>query len=151
MSSISGIASILNSGSVNQMTMNLIKERDTNVDEVLSIDEAGSFKDVFSKIDTDGDGQVTADELNTAYFASQVYQTPSSMISSNDTNGDGTLSIDELGISQDNFSKIDTNSDGRASSDELNAAHPLTQYQNTIEALQSASINNISGKIDITS
>lgn len=152
MSSISGIAGTLDLSKVNQMSINLIKNRNTNGDKVLTADEAGNFGSVFSKIDVNGDDQVNKDELNAFYFSpARVDQMTIGLISSKDNNGDGTLGIDELGVSQEIFSKIDANSDGTLSKDELDAAHPLNRYNNAIETLKSYSSENSGSKVDISS
>ncbi len=48
------------------MATDFISQLDTDVDGVLSIDEAGVDEESFAEIDTDGDGFVTTEEMTTA-------------------------------------------------------------------------------------
>jgi Ca2+-binding EF-hand superfamily protein len=51
---------------VNEMTSNLISEKDTNSDGVLGAEELGVPEDIFDRIDKNGDGQAGRFELNIA-------------------------------------------------------------------------------------
>ena len=93
--------------------------------------------DLFSSIDTNGDGSISADELST-FLASATGDSTGAdeFLASLDTDGDGSISASEFeagapppppGSSStttgldDLFSSIDTNGDGSISSDELTA------------------------------
>lgn len=149
MSSLSGITSIMNSGSVNQMSTDLIKKGDTNGDKVLTANEAGAVQDVFSKNDTNSDGPEGKNELNMAYHVSQIDQMTIGFISGNDRDGDSALSIDELGLPKDIFSSIDTNNDGLASKDELNAAYYARQLDQLTNGLLGSKDTNSDSVLSI--
>ena len=111
-------------GQINKMTTNLIKHKDTDDDRVLSAKEFGAPKDVFAKIDRNGDGQADRKELNAAHPRARVNRMTTNLINNQDTDGDRVLNIEELGVAEDVFAKIDLNGDGQADRKELNAAHP---------------------------
>ncbi len=98
----------------------------------------------FDKIDTNGDGQLSKDEIGALIPPKQPMGPPpgmsiENMLSSNDTDGTAGLSKDELSSIDtgsdtkeanfvknltDNFDKIDTNKDGQLSTDEIKASRP---------------------------
>jgi Ca2+-binding EF-hand superfamily protein len=60
------------SRSLDRQTNDLIRRLDKNGDGALSADEMGLSANVFSTIDTNGDGLASLSELNTAYIAKQA-------------------------------------------------------------------------------
>ncbi len=73
---------------------------------MLNVEELGIPKDIFDKIDKNGDGQVGKAELNTAFHAriQAISERTNHLIAKKDTNGDGMLNIEELGVSEKLFS-----------------------------------------------
>lgn len=139
-----------------QMQQALFNKADGNGGGSLSIDQfeaagqgnsAGSANSadpsraaaLFKTIDSNGDGQVSQDELNSyatrlsSDNQAQMLQFQQQLFNKADTNGDGSLSLVEFesppagGSAQsasdskaaDLFKKIDTNGDGKVSQDEL--------------------------------
>lgn len=99
---------------------------------------------VFTNMDTDGDGQISSEELSKsledsqgllaalneassqmAAFQAQNQEGPdfaamaSDIISEKDTDGDTTISLEESGLDENLFSNIDTDSDGTLTSEEI--------------------------------
>ncbi|MFQ5688101.1 MAG: EF-hand domain-containing protein [Candidatus Scalindua sp.] len=103
---------------------NLINERDTNGDNTLSIKELGVPKDIFDRIDKNGDGQAGRFELNIAARSRvhTVNERTNHLISKKDTNGDGVLNVGELGVPETVFDRIDKNGNGQVGRVELNIA-----------------------------
>ena len=85
---------------INHKVNNFISERDTNGDNALSIKESGVPKNIFDRIDKNGDGQVGRLELNIAARARvhAVNERTNHLISEKDSNGDGVLGVGELGV-----------------------------------------------------
>ncbi|MBI5815483.1 MAG: hypothetical protein HZB29_07715 [Nitrospinae bacterium] len=112
----------------------MIAKKDTDSDGALSSGELGLDSSVFSRVDSDGDGKATGQELAGALG---VKNGAASMISQKDTDKDGGLSSSELGIDSAVFSTIDTNGDGVASQGELIDAYNARQadMKNKISAL----------------
>jgi len=139
MSNISNINNQLipNPGHLNKLTVNMIKDKDADGDNALNVKELGLPEDIFTKIDTDGDGNASRDELNIYYPISKTDIPTLHLIKNKDTDGDKLLTAEELGIAKEDFSRIDTNSDGKTDRDELNAAHPLsaqiTSHKNILD------------------
>jgi Ca2+-binding EF-hand superfamily protein len=68
---------------------------------MLDQDELGSLKKVFQEIDTNGDGQITAEELREAFARQgvrdgELLNQVESLMKLADVNGDGVLSYEEL-------------------------------------------------------
>ena len=127
----------------------IISNNDQNSDGSLSVDESGLTKTMFNQIDTDGDGVISAKELqsfldkkkaemdangsgssSTDQLAALQNQSgipfmqppsPDKLISDKDQDGDGKLTIDESGMPKDMFNQIDTDGDGVISAKELQA------------------------------
>jgi len=132
MDSIAQIGSLYipNPGHLNMMTMNMIKDKDSDGNKVLSAEELNVPEDVFTKIDINGDGNTDSVELNAYYPISRIDIPTLHLIKDKDTDGDKVLSGEELGVTEDILKEIDANSDGNADREELNAAHPLTKFYN---------------------
>ena len=105
---------------INQMTKHLIKNKDTNNDNVLSMEESGVSEATFAKVDRNGDGQADKKEINMSLAANRINDKTTKMIMDKDSNGDGFLSIEESGVSEAMFAKIDRNGDGQADKKEIN-------------------------------
>ncbi len=123
----------------NSKTESLIANKDTNADGVLSAKELDMHKEVFDKIDVNGDGQANKEELAQLYHPKNlVNRQTTNVINAKDTNGDGVLSAEELDVPEEVFNKIDVNGDGQADRNELNAhlrssqtSHMTTHLINT--------------------
>ncbi|MFO0752372.1 MAG: hypothetical protein U0411_03485 [Thermodesulfovibrionales bacterium] len=142
MYSLSGINNIFSGISqLGSMTDRILQKKDSNTDGVMDSGEAtGIFKDLFSKIDTNGDNKLDSSELNNGFIARKIDAMSSNLISVKDADGDGVLTASELGFTNDDFAKIDTNSDGKADKSELNAASPLMMELNkTLNMLKQVS------------
>lgn len=151
MNTITGIGnySLPNPGQLNMMTVNMIKDKDSDGDKALNAKELNIHEDIFEKIDANGDGKADREELNLYYPKSRIDIPTVHLIKSKDTDGDKTLNEEELNISKDIFTKIDTNGDGKADRDELNTAHPLNKLYNVL-TYQPHKINNPLHNIDTT-
>lgn len=112
------------------MTKNLIKDKDSDGDNVLTEKELGAAEGDFGKIDFNNDGKVDRVELNVYYPISRLDILTAQLMKDKDANGDKTLSGEELGVTEDVLKEIDTNDDGQADREELNAAHPFAKYYN---------------------
>lgn len=151
MNCISGISQMFyDPAKVNQMTGNLIKDKDKDGDNSLTIDELGTFEDVFNKIDKNSDGKADKDELNVAFYELQLAKLTGQLIMFRDSDGDKALNVDEAGMPQDIFSKVDKNSDGKLDADELNSAHPFSNYSKAVEIFKSA-FENSGGIVNLVS
>lgn len=114
-------------GHLNEMTINMIKNKDNDGDKALSAEELDVPGEVFSKIDANGDGNDDRVELNDYYPISKIDIPTLHLIKDKDADGDNVLSAEELDISEDIFKVIDANGDGSADREELNAASPLNK------------------------
>lgn len=109
---------------------------------MISATESALDSDRFNEIDTDSDGLITSEELQSSVKTSQndmlsqgmsgvqgmqgppppppdASQIASNVMDSADTDGDGVLSVSESGLSDDEFSILDTDGDGSVTADEL--------------------------------
>jgi Ca2+-binding EF-hand superfamily protein len=105
---------------------------DTNQDSRLSAEEhTAGAKAMFSGMDADHDGNVTAAEMDEAHDAMKKsgHDSPNKMSSADkikvvDTNGDGILSAEEHEAgSRRMFEKMDTDRDGTLTAAEITAGH----------------------------
>jgi|SRR3972149_2677429 len=137
MDSVAGIGSLYipNPGHLNMMTMDMIKDKDSDGDKALSAEELNVPDDVFTKIDINGDGNTDSVELNAYYPVSGIDIPTLHLIKDKDTDGDKVLSGEELGVTEDVLKGVDANGDGNADREELNAAHPLAKFYNTFASL----------------
>jgi Ca2+-binding EF-hand superfamily protein len=117
---------------------------DTNGDGKLSSDEIAAASESLKKLDKDGDGIVTREEVGGAAMPAggrpgqpttgRTAQTranpqaggrpdPAAMIARNDKDGDGKISKDEAPEwMKQGFDRFDTNGDGKVDADELKAS-----------------------------
>ena len=111
---------------------------DTNKDGVISATEhAAGAKAKFGKLDADGDGRVTAAEMDTAHSGAGAGESAAPAMSSAekiktiDTDGDGAITAAEHeNGSRSMFTKMDANGDGNLSAEEMQAGHhqkPMTE------------------------
>ncbi len=138
---------------VDEMVSHLMSIKDANGDGVLNVGELGVPKEIFAKIDKNGDGQVGKAELNTAFHASiqAISERTNHLITKKDTNGDGMLNVGELGVPEDVFAKIDKNGDGQAGRVELNIAAHARAAINKINYMVSDLLpDEESSKLDAT-
>ncbi|MCP4253326.1 MAG: hypothetical protein GY775_07930 [Candidatus Scalindua sp.] len=124
-----------------------ISKKDTNGDNALSIRELGIGKDVFDRIDKNGDGQADKFELIMASHkrAHAVNEKTNQVINEKGTNGDSVWNTGELGVHKPPFDRIDKNGDGQTGRGEHNiAAHKRAHTVNE-------KINQLIGKKDTNS
>ncbi len=131
---------------LNDMTSALISQNDSDADGYLSAADTtklGMSTTDFTAIDTDGDGKLSANELNEVRAKIDIPQMTSDLISSNDKSGEGQLSASDVGMSTSDFNAVDTNKDSRLSSDELNTA-AYSMLTKTLDALRSSALTSTS-------
>ena len=108
----------------------------------MSSDDISALSSMFSKVDTDGDGSLSASEIAAAAQPPKSADFASSFLSDADTDKSGGLSLDELtaessklGASTDSdklaklFDKLDANGDGSLDADELKKAFSHRHHQ----------------------
>ncbi|MBI5740225.1 MAG: hypothetical protein HZA16_05825 [Nitrospirae bacterium] len=105
---------------INHMTAALIKDKDTNQDNVLNAEELGINAETFARIDRNEDGQAGIKELIIAHPLSRINHMSATLIKDKDTNQDSVLNAEELGIDAETFARIDRNEDGQADRREIN-------------------------------
>lgn len=114
---------------LDQKNSNLISGNDTDGDNALSAEEYGVHESLFAKIDTNEDGVVDKDELNSFYSTDPIQKTITSFIQRNDSDGDQLLSEEESGLSKGQFEKMDGNGDGVIDRTELLKSYTRTYKQ----------------------
>ena len=88
-------------------------EKDTNGDGGLDVEEIGFSREMFDKLDTDGDGLLTDAELLSLMPPPRMPgNNPADMLAEKDANGDGGLDMEESGLSEELFTKLDIDADG---------------------------------------
>ncbi len=95
---------------------------DANKDGVVDRDEFRGKDAHFDKIDADGDGQLTKDELKAAKKARRA-EHGKKRFEKQDGNGNGVIDRDEFGGKDEIFAKIDADGNGELTREELKAAH----------------------------
>lgn len=117
-----------------------VSEKDTDGDDLLTLEEAGIDSDQFSNADTDGDGSLSVEEiqadvdsrkldmqgmvgeLSVSMQSGGAENLAQSILSDKDEDGDGSLSLDESGLDEELFSAFDADGDGTLSSEEISEA-----------------------------
>lgn len=140
----------------NEFASKLLKKLDTDSNSTIEQSEASNISsDIFSKIDINGDGHITEDEIaenmqkGASLLKSLASQSSmnafniqnmtgedmaSSLISRYDTDSSQTLSLSEAGqaaLSDELFSKIDTDANGEISQKELGSVFDTIKYKAT--------------------
>ncbi len=97
----------------------MLRSRDEDGDDPLSIEEMSIPKEAFAKIDKDQDGLVDMDELKAFFPMAEFDRIAADIIAEQDTNGDGLLTMDEVKMPDELFEKMDQNADGKLDKNEL--------------------------------
>ncbi len=104
----------------------------------ISMKESGQDATVFDRIDANGDGVHSREEIarDLGSNPESMHQVRASLIlESNDADGDGAISFQESGLSQERFNSIDTNGDGMHSQEEISSDLRFT-FDSQIVALE---------------
>jgi len=117
------------------MADQLMKNKDSNSDGMLSMDEHGIPEKTFNRVDRNNDGQLGETELVAGRRILVNHHNTFEIIQNNDTDENNLLNNEELKISEENFDKIDRNNDGEIGSTELNAAKRFFLRNNWRESL----------------
>jgi Ca2+-binding EF-hand superfamily protein len=100
----------------------MLRHLDLNGDGGISSAEAAAVREVrFLRMDTDGDGVITEEEMQTA-AQQRIARRIAKKIARLDKNGDGRVEraeFDEHGVAR--FARLDTDGDGRVSHEEFRA------------------------------
>jgi Ca2+-binding EF-hand superfamily protein len=125
-------------------------KKDTNGNNALSIKELGVSKDVFGRIDKNGDAQADKFELiiaahNRAHAANVK---TNQLINKNDANGDCALDAGKSGVPVNFFDRIDKNGDGKVDKVELttadhNRAHAVDEKLNHLISKKDTNGNGV--------
>jgi len=99
----------------------LIDAKDSNGNQVLSMEEMGVPGKVFENIDTDGDGQASIDEIAHWHPVHNLNEKSIHIITSRDLNGDNLLGEGEV-ANQEILQNVDLNCDDHIERVELNLA-----------------------------
>ena len=99
---------------------------DVNKDGIIDATEIGNASTALAKLDKNGDGQITTDELHPPRPA-DAPQPPADapkhpvppLLAALDTDGDGTISAAELANAAASLAKLDKNGDGQLTPDEF--------------------------------
>lgn len=105
----------------------LLKQWDGNGNGALSVSEFGGTPKVFAQLDRDGDGSLTAGELDAglarAEFQRRAGALAASVMRLHDSDGDGALTAAELPLDEGVFARVDVDGDGRIDQGELLRAY----------------------------
>ena len=93
-----------------------MKRMDANNDGVISRNEWKGKPEVFDKIDKNGDGSLTREELGSAE------RRQAGRVNQMDTNNDGKISRDEWNGNPKRFDRLDANGDGELTKEEIRSA-----------------------------
>ena len=105
----------------------LVKQWDVDGDRALSVSEFGGSATAFARLDRDGDGALTAGELDAGLARVQFQRRANALADAamrlRDSDNDGTLTAAEFGRDEELFAAVDANGDGRIDRDELLRAY----------------------------
>ncbi|WP_128514186.1 EF-hand domain-containing protein [Tabrizicola thermarum] len=107
------------------MLMDRFDEIDADKNGKITQEELAAHRAAeFAAADTNGDGALSAEELQAKMLAEMLARHSARMIENMDNDGNGSLSADEMGKGPmaENFARIDTDNDGAISKDEAKAA-----------------------------
>ena len=103
---------------------------DVNKDGVIDATELANASAVLAKLDKNGDGQITLDELRPQRPADAPEPRADApkrplppLLAALDTDGDGVISATELANAAASIAKLDKNGDGKLTSDEFMGGH----------------------------
>lgn len=102
----------------------LLQRFDTDNDGSLTIEEFAAVGErPIAQADADGDGVITADEIDAALLSRMVQNRRERIIERFDLNGDGKVEVTEIErLREKRFSLMDRNDDGKVDADELRLA-----------------------------
>jgi hypothetical protein len=113
-------------GGPGHRVMPLVVALDVNKDHVIDANEIAGASAALAKLDKNGDGQLTKDELHPARPAdapeppADAPKRPvSPLFAALDTDGDGIISATELANAPASLAKLDKNGDGKLTPDEF--------------------------------
>ena len=105
----------------------LVKQWDVDGDRALSLSEFGGAATAFEQLDRDGDGALTAGELDAglaqARFERRAHSLSNAAMRLYDSDNDGALTAAEFGRDEGLFAAVDADGDGRIDRDELLRAY----------------------------
>ena len=97
----------------------VMQDKDTDGDAELSVDEMGISEEAFAKLDVNEDDMIDQSELESGLREVTEALRAQRVLQDKDTDGDGVLSVDEMGISEEAFAKLDVNEDDMIDQSEL--------------------------------
>ena len=112
----------------------LMISKDTDGDGILDLDESGLRKKKFDKYDIDGNGKISADEVQAEIERIQkqkselgkldVHMQQAEHFAANvqKNNSQSLLGFEESGLDEDTFNMLDSDGDGKVSQADINAA-----------------------------
>ncbi len=123
-------------GSTGEASSLLGSSSASSTDGASSASQSEFAKIIMAQLDTDGDGKISAEEMQDAadkvknalgqlndisskMRASKGQASAATIISQLDANGNSSLDITETGLTQEAFSKIDSDGNGQIAKDEL--------------------------------
>lgn len=97
----------------------LMAARDMDKNGTLDAAELGVSREAFARIDVNGDGVVTKDELIRGHRAFAQDQHAARLFAKLDADADARLNAMELGLTAEQFAQVDVNGDGAVDRGEL--------------------------------
>lgn len=97
----------------------LMAARDMDKDGRLGASELGVSREAFARIDVNGDGVVTKEELIRGHRAFAQDQQAARLFAKLDADADARLNAMELGLTAEQFAQVDVNGDGAVDRGEL--------------------------------